>query len=451
MANSVFINPGGGGGGGGGMPAAHATTHQTGGGDVVDVRFLGGYPGDTSTFLRADGQFVTPPGGGGGSGDVVGPASAVDNQVTRFDGTTGKLVQASGVTINDSGVLVAAGLGATPLDAAQLTGAVADARLSANVLKASGGYPGGTTNFLRADGTFAAPPSGGGGSGDVVGPASAVDNSIVRFDATTGKLVQGSGVSIGDDSWVAMPADAAVNWPLGRVVNTAAGHTQVMANGDVFLAPGFANTYGFGASNIYPTTDAQKDIGSSGARFKDAYLSGTLAAGGLGATPLNGNNVSSGTVADARLSANVLKVTGGFPGTTSTCLRGDGTFQTRTGVISFIIDGGGVVITTGVKGFLEIPFAGTITNVTVLSTDAAALSGSIVVDIWKDTYANYPPTVADTITASAKPTLSSANKSKDGTLTGWTKTVAAGDVLGFNVDSAATVTRVLVSLTIVAT
>jgi hypothetical protein len=44
------------------------------------------------------------------------------------------------------------------------TGTVADARLTTNVLKFTGGFPGGTTNFLRADGTFAAPPSGSGAS-----------------------------------------------------------------------------------------------------------------------------------------------------------------------------------------------------------------------------------------------------------------------------------------------
>ncbi len=37
-----------------------------------------------------------------------------------------------------------------------------------------------------------------GGSGDVVGPASATDNAIVRFDSTTGKLVQNSAVTIAD-------------------------------------------------------------------------------------------------------------------------------------------------------------------------------------------------------------------------------------------------------------
>ena len=33
---------------------------------------------------------------------VTGPASATDNAVTRFDGTTGKVVQNSGVTLDDS-------------------------------------------------------------------------------------------------------------------------------------------------------------------------------------------------------------------------------------------------------------------------------------------------------------------------------------------------------------
>ena len=110
--------------------------------------------------------------------------------------------------------------------------------------------------------------------------------------------------------------------------------------------------------------------------------------------------------------------------------------------ITFIIDGGGSVITTGVKGYLEIPFACTITQVTTLADQ----SGSIVVDIWKDTYANFPPAVADTITASAKPTLSSAQKAQDSTLTGWTTAIAAGDILAFNVDSITTCERVTISI-----
>ena len=72
-------------------------------------------------------------------------------------------------------------------------------------------------------------------------------------------------------------------------------------------------------------------------------------------------------------------------------------------------------------------------------------TGSIVVDIWKDTYANYPPTVADTIVLTGtKPTLSTAVKYQDLNLTSWNVTVTAGDTIRYNVDSATTVTRVLV-------
>lgn len=37
-----------------------------------------------------------------GTGDVAGPASATDNAIARFDGTTGKLIQNSAATINDT-------------------------------------------------------------------------------------------------------------------------------------------------------------------------------------------------------------------------------------------------------------------------------------------------------------------------------------------------------------
>lgn len=95
---------------------------------------------------------------------------------------------------------------------------------------------------------------------------------------------------------------------------------------------------------------------------------------------------------------------------------------------------GGSAIATGIKGYLRVPFACRIVKVTVLLEQ----SGSIVWDVWKDTFANYPPTVADTITASAKPTVTTATKSEDSTLTGWTRSISAGEVLGFKVDSITT-------------
>lgn len=45
-------------------------------------------------------------GGGGGSGDVTGPGSSTDNALVRFDGTTGKIIQNSGITLDDDNNLV---------------------------------------------------------------------------------------------------------------------------------------------------------------------------------------------------------------------------------------------------------------------------------------------------------------------------------------------------------
>lgn len=66
--------------------------------------------GSAGQFLRTDGNnpatltWTTP----AGTGDVVGPASATDNAIARFDLTTGKLIQNSGITISDTNVLTGA-------------------------------------------------------------------------------------------------------------------------------------------------------------------------------------------------------------------------------------------------------------------------------------------------------------------------------------------------------
>lgn len=126
--------------------------------------------------------------------------------------------------------------------------------------------------------------------------------------------------------------------------------------------------------------------------------------------------------------------------------NGAGLFTRPTGTaiykVGVTVDGGGSAITTGVKGYTSIPVAGTIVRARMMADQV----GSAVIDVWKDIFANYPPTVADTITAAAKPTLAAQDHTDNTTLVGWTTAVAVGDVLGFKVDSAATVTRVTLEL-----
>lgn len=146
-----------------------------------------------------------------------------------------------------------------------------------------------------------------------------------------------------------------------------------------------------------------------------------------------------------------VKLLGGFPGGSTDFLRADGTFATPPGGITrrqvtVIIDGGGIAIATGLKTFISLPSAGEFKKWRILAIDELVTAGSIIIDVWKDTYANYPPTVADTITAAAKPTLGSAISAESSTLTGWITTFAAGDVLAFNVDLATLVKKVMLVL-----
>lgn len=122
------------------------------------------------------------------------------------------------------------------------------------------------------------------------------------------------------------------------------------------------------------------------------------------------------------------------------------TNQKRMSIVFQLGDGStAIVAATEREQWVDVNFSGTIEGYSLLA-DAA---GSIVIDIYKDTYANYPPLVGDSITASAKPTLSSAQKAQDNTLTGWTTAIARGDILKMHVDSAATVKAVALTLYVV--
>lgn len=127
----------------------------------------------------------------------------------------------------------------------------------------------------------------------------------------------------------------------------------------------------------------------------------------------------------------------------------DSKISTIKGSIAITIDGQGGVITTGFKGSMVVPFSGTITGWQIFETSSTPISSSIVVDVWKNTYNNYPETVADAI-FTTKPTLTGATKNQNLTPTfiGSGATVTAGDIIGFNVDSSVSAVRVVAVLLI---
>lgn len=331
---------------------------------------------------------------------------------------------------------------------------------------------GDATKFLKGDGTWAAIPGGG----DAL-----VANPLSQFAATTSLQLKGvisdetgSGALVFADTptlvtpLIGTPTSGTLTNctglpATGLVADTTTaigvGSVNLGHASDTTIARVSAGVVSIEGVNIVTTssTDTLTNKTLTSPTLTTPTLgtpsSGTLTSctglpiAGLVAstsTAIGVGSVELGHASDTtitRVSAGLVAIEGVNVETTATLAN------SKIAVINFVIDGGGSAITTGVKGDLEIPFACTINRATLLADQ----SGSIVIDIWKDTYANYPPTVADTITASAKPTISSATKSQDSTLTGWTTSIAAGDTLRFNVDSITTCTRVLISLKITKT
>jgi hypothetical protein len=133
-------------------------------------------------------------------GDVVGPASAADNAVARFDAVSGKIIQSSGVSISDAADV--AGVKTLELSGSA-SGAVTIRPAAATVghtltLPANRGAPGAFLLVSSVAGDLAWTPAG-----DVTGASSSVDNAVARFDATSGKAIQGSSVTISDTADIA--------------------------------------------------------------------------------------------------------------------------------------------------------------------------------------------------------------------------------------------------------
>jgi len=151
----------------------------------------------------------------GGQGDVVGPGASTDDAVVRFDGTTGKLVQGSGVTVDDSGNVSVPGTvdgrdvatDGTKLDGVEAGADVTDA---ANVAAAgavmdgdfSGTYPAILTRTGPA--TYAGIKTNETAGSPTVGDDSTQDYAVGSrwINTTTGDEFVCVDASVGAASWI---------------------------------------------------------------------------------------------------------------------------------------------------------------------------------------------------------------------------------------------------------
>ena len=122
--------------------------------------------------------------------------------------------------------------------------------------------------------------------------------------------------------------------------------------------------------------------------------------------------------------------------------------------VPYVCDEGGTALSTGVKGYLKVPFSGTITAVELLGySDGSGATGSAEVDIWKCTYAQFDagataPTAANSIVGGDYPAIVSGTKYLNTSLGLWSPGVTANDVFAYNLRSNSVFTRLTISMTI---
>jgi hypothetical protein len=253
----------------------------------------------------------------------------------------------------------------------------------------------------------------------------------------------GSGGAQGDYYVVSVAGstslDGITDWEVGdwvvhngsiweKVDNTANVSSVNGAQGAVVLNSGDISESG----NLYYTegrVSANSDVAANTAA---RHTQGTDTTLGAMTADIDLNNHALNNVTDLTMSGQLSN------GTDSTDID-----NLLKGSIGFIIDGGDLEITAGIKGEITVPYDCTIKNVTLLADQ----TGSIVVDINQGNFASFP--TLSSITAGATPTLSSAQKVLDSTLTGWTVDLSEGDILQFEVDSATTIERCSVIMQVI--
>jgi hypothetical protein len=124
--------------------------------------------------------------------------------------------------------------------------------------------------------------------GDVVGPASATDNAIARYDSTTGKLIQNSLVIVDDTGSV-----TGVNALTAESLTVNNNATLGSSNTDSIDVRGRIS------SDLEPETNNAKDIGTNGRNWRDGFFGRTLHTVNLeltGTTSFDGSQGTSGQV-----------------------------------------------------------------------------------------------------------------------------------------------------------
>jgi len=192
--------------------------------------------------------------------------------------------------------------------------------------------------------------------GDVVGPASATDNAVARYNLTTGKLIQNSGVIIDDSNNV-------------TGVNTLTA-TNIIVNDDTTLGGSNADSLAVNAritTDLEPATNNAKDIGTNGRNWRDGFFGRNLGTVNLSVTGTTSFDGSQGTSGQVLTSAG----TGNTPTWTTPTT---GTVTSVTGTAPVVSSGGATpdISLSANYGDTLNPYASKTANFVLASPSASA-------------------------------------------------------------------------------
>lgn len=186
--------------------------------------------------------------------------------------------------------------------------------------------------------TMPAEPTGGGGSGDVVGPASSVNGRIATFNGTTGKLIQDSGFTIA----TSVPADAVFTDT--NTVTKLRANTSSYLTGDISLLAGTNVSLSQSGSNITISSTA------SGGGDTDISISRTGSTVTVQSSTGNNGDITGATTSLA-----------GVVTTGAQTFVGTKTFNSGIEVQSGLdisSEGGNITLNVDQDGFLSVSGAG---------------------------------------------------------------------------------------------
>ena len=339
----------------------------------------------------ADPTWITSLAGSKITGNISGQAGSVANALTAGTGIS----YSAGTTYNGSTAITISN--SAPDQTVVLTAGTG--------ISTSGTYP----NFTI---TNTSPSLGG----DVVGPSSATDNAVARYDTTTGKLIQNSLVLIGDT---------------GNVTGVNALTAESLTVNDNTTL-GFSNTDTLDVrariiSDLEPNANNAKDIGTSGRNWRDGFFGRNLSTVNFevtGTTSFDGQQGTSGQVLTSAGTGATPTWTTPTTGTV-TSVSGTGTVNgislsgTVTSSGSLTLGGAltGVDLATQVTGTLPIANGGS--GQTTAQTALNAFAGAVTSGQYLR--GNGSNVVMSAIQAADVPTL---NQNTTGTASNVTGTVA---------------------------